>query len=178
MRKKEFTSKYTKELLAPIVTDALSIADVIKKLGLPVSGSMYRWIPEVIDRHGLDRSHFLGIRKNSGALHVGGPKKLHWTEVLVLDRLNGTKEQSPKLRRAMIESGMLYACTDCQLQDCWNGKPITLQIEHRNGNPLDNRRENVCFMCPNCHSQTSTHSVKLSAREKKARVVELVDTQA
>ena len=177
MRKKEFTTKYTKELLAPIVAESLSIAEVIKKLGLPVSGSMYRWIPEVIDRQGLNRSHFLGMRRNSGVLHVGGPKKLHWSEVLVCNRLRGTKEQSPKLRRAMVESGIPYACSECTLTDSWNGKPITLQIEHKNGNPLDNRRENVCFMCPNCHSQTSTHSVKLSAREN-AQVAELVDAQA
>lgn len=177
MRKREFTTKYTKEQLAPIVAESLSIAEVIKKLGLSVSGSMYRWIPEVIDRHGLDRAHFLGSRKNGGARHVGGPKKLHWSEVLVLNRRGGTKEQSPKLRRAMIESGIPYACVECPLTDSWNGKPLSLQIEHKNGNPLDNRRENVCFMCPNCHSQTSTHSVKLSAREH-AQVAELVDAQA
>lgn len=176
MRKKEFLSKYSKELLAPLVEESLSIADVIKKLGLPISGSMYRWIPAVIDRHRLDRSHFLGIRKNSGALHKGGPRKLNWVDVLVVNRLNGTKEKSPKLRRAMLESGIPYKCLCCEQGNSWLGKPITLQIEHANGNPLDNRPGNVCFMCPNCHSQTSTHSVKLSARI--AQVVELVDTQA
>ena len=149
MRKKEFTTKYSKELLAPIVADSLSIADVIKKLGLKISGSMYRWIPEVIDRHGLDRSHFLGVRKNCGPSRVGGVQKLHWSEVLVFDRLGGSKEASPRLRRAMIESGIGYECSECYLSGVWNGKPLALQIEHKNGNPLDNRPGNVCFMCPN-----------------------------
>lgn len=175
MRKKEFSSKYTKEVLAPIVAESLSVAEVIKKLGLTVSGSMYRWIPEVIHRYGLDRSHFLGVRRNSGPGRVGGPEKLHWSAVLVLNRLGGRKEISSRLRRAMLESGMVYECAECGLGEVWNEKPLTLQIEHKNGDPLDNRPHNICFLCPNCHAQTSTHSKKISAR-KAAQVVELVDT--
>lgn len=176
MKKNEFTSKYTKDVLEPIVASSLSIAEVVKKLGLVVSGSMYRWIPAVIDRHGIDRSHFLGIRRNSGAEHAGGPQKLHWSEVLVVNRRGGVKELSNRLRRAMIESGIVEACCECSLESVWNGKPLKLQIEHKNGNPLDNRPHNVCFMCPNCHSQTQTHSVKLSARQQAhAQLAELVD---
>jgi hypothetical protein len=177
MRKGDFCSKYTKEALAPIVSKSLSIAEVIKGLGLTVSGSMYRWIPEVIDRYGLDRSHFLGIRKNSGPNRIGGQAKLSWEELLVVNRLNGTKEGSQRLRRAMIESGILHVCRDCRNDSIWNGKKLMLQIEHINGNPLDNRRENLCFLCPNCHSQTSTHSVKKSARTKPL-VAKLVDAQS
>lgn len=177
MRKGDFCSKYTKEILEPIVSGSLSIAEVIKALGLTVSGSTYRWIPEVIDRYGLDRSHFLGIRKNSGPLKVGGQGKLHYGDILVFNRLNGTKEGSPRLRRAMIESGISHVCRDCGIPPLWNGKKLMLQIEHINGNPLDNRKDNLCFLCPNCHSQTSTHSVKLSAREKP-QVAKLVDAPA
>jgi hypothetical protein len=36
----------------------------------------------------------------------------------------------------------------------WNGNPLTFQIDHRNGNSLDNRPGNPRFLCPNCHSQT------------------------
>ncbi|AGL14805.1 helix-turn-helix domain-containing protein [Actinoplanes sp. N902-109] len=42
--------------------------------------------------------------------------------------------------------------------DSWNGKPITLQIDHINGRFLDCRAENLRFLCPNCHSQTPTHA--------------------
>ena len=32
-----------------------------------------------------------------------------------------------------------------------------LELEHKNGNSNDNSLENVCLVCPNCHSQTPTY---------------------
>jgi hypothetical protein len=38
----------------------------------------------------------------------------------------------------------------------WNDQEIILQLEHKNGINNDHRLENLEFLCPNCHSQTST----------------------
>jgi hypothetical protein len=43
----------------------------------------------------------------------------------------------------------------------WNGLPLALQVDHhQNGDTNDNRRENLRFLCPNCHSQTDTFAGK------------------
>ena len=51
-------------------------------------------------------------------------------------------------------------CAICQLDSIWNGKPLTLQLDHIDGNCLNNNRNNLRCLCPNCHTQTETYGSK------------------
>lgn len=48
-----------------------------------------------------------------------------------------------------------YCCEVCGIS-AWNNKPLTLQLDHKNGNSDDHRLENLQLLCPNCHTQTDT----------------------
>jgi hypothetical protein len=154
-------SKYTKERLATIVQESLSLAQVIKALGLRLTGGNYTYIAKRIEQLGLDRTHFLGRGANHGERHRGGPEKKHWSEILVLSEPSGYRQKAVVLRRALIESGRPYECEGCGCKDEWLGCPLRLHIDHKNGEWWDSRPDNIGFLCPNCHSQTFTFGKNL-----------------
>lgn len=65
-----------------------------------------------------------------------------------------------RLKKRLISQGILeYKCAICGLKE-WQNKPISLQLDHINGNNNDHRIENLRLLCPNCHSQTITFAGK------------------
>lgn len=151
---------WTDQQLVEAAVKSCSVAQVLKMLGLSLTGANYHSIWKYTKKLGVDTSHWTGKGSNRGSYHVGGPEKLSHDLVLVLGRRVGIKESTSRLRRAMLESGVPEVCNGCGIGSFWNGNSLTLSIDHRNGNNVDNRPENVRFLCPNCHSQTPNFGAK------------------
>ena len=67
----------------------------------------------------------------------------------------GKLKKLASIRRLLTEEKG-YNCELCGISD-YNGKPLTLQVDHIDGNPDNNLPNNVRLLCPNCHSQTETY---------------------
>jgi hypothetical protein len=80
--------------------------------------------------------------------------------------INGTLGKSGLKR--WLEEKYGYRCAECGLSE-WCNKPIVLELEHRDGNSENNDFENLCLICPNCHSQTDTYKGKNKGNGRHAR---------
>ena len=70
------------------------------------------------------------------------------------------------IRRKIIEENALdYHCALCGI-DTWREKPLTLRLDHINGDGGNHSLDNLRFICPNCDSQTDTYCSKNRGRYK------------
>lgn len=147
------SQKYSKEDIVLAVKESFSYRQVLIRLGLsPNGGGNTYLLKQKIEQMDLDTSHF------SGQAHLKG-KTHNWTpsapdeEVFVRNRLFKGSGQS--LKRRLLRLGFQEKCSVCGISE-WQGKKLSLQIDHENGDKKDNRKENLRLLCPNCHSQTET----------------------
>lgn len=62
-----------------------------------------------------------------------------------------------RLKDRLLKTGIKKnQCENCGITE-WCGKPLVIQLDHKNGNRYDHRLENLRMLCPNCHSQTMTY---------------------
>lgn len=55
-----------------------------------------------------------------------------------------------------------YQCLKCGNTGDWEGRRLTLHLDHIDGDGTNCRKGNLRWLCPNCHSQTETWCVKKS----------------
>lgn len=142
--------KYTasKEDYQKAVANSISIADVARNLGIVAAGGNYSTIRRNIAKHEIDTSHFHRTTGSSWNKGVYSTKPISKTAIK---------------NKVVRERGYKCQGENCGITD-WHGKPISLELEHIDGNPSNNEDENLLLLCPNCHSQTPTwRRGKLSA---------------
>ncbi|MGW7101058.1 HNH endonuclease signature motif containing protein [Streptomyces sp. NPDC054838] len=140
-------------VLRDAVAASRSLAETLRRLNRPAGfgwrASLKTWILEA----GLDTSHFLGQAHQRGKPGTIAARPAE--QILV--RHDGKRRTGTKLlRRALREIGVPDECARCGTSPEWLGRPMTLEVDHINGDWSDDRRENLRLLCPNCHAITST----------------------
>jgi hypothetical protein len=69
-------------------------------------------------------------------------------------RVRGHYDHYIKRYLADAQSG---CCAICGGASTWHGLLLVLVIDHIDGDPTNNRRENLQLICPNCDSQLPTY---------------------
>ena len=81
--------------------------------------------------------------------------------------LEGRVAERPVLRRLLTEE-LGYICTVCGVSD-YNNLPITLQVDHIDGDASNNMPYNLRLLCPNCHSQSPNFGGRNKGKGRAAR---------
>lgn len=134
-----------KEFLEQIVKECNSKADLCRRLDKKPTGGNYRTIDNIIKKYNLDVSHFKNEPWNKGISYYSPKRSLEEILVENSDYTNTTALKSRLFKNGLKE----MKCEIC-------GKEEHLELHHVNGDPTDNRLENLQILCIECHSKTDT----------------------
>ena len=151
--------KWTEKQLIEAVAQCNCVTHVLACLGLSPKGGNYKTIKKYVERLELDISHFESVKERMARLRKLSIAVIKHTDESALATLfkEGVSCYATTKRYAkkFLDSSK---CSECQQLPIWNGKSLVLQLDHINGNRQDNRLENLRWLCPNCHTQTSNFS--------------------
>ena len=135
-----------------LLDTSLSLREVLQKIGYNSNGSGgYSTFKREcqIRNITIPKYHYYGN---------GNIKKKLSDEVVFCENSTYSRQH---LKERIIKNNLIkYECSSCNNIGEWNGKKLSLQLEHKNGINNDNRIGNLSFLCPNCHSQTETYAAK------------------
>lgn len=150
------TRQWTDQDLVNAISSNEFLTDVLKSLQLSPTGGNFYTVNKYIARLNLDTSHF--CKNNSGQHKRGGNATKPLSYYLVLTESTILHQY---VKDRIFKEGILEKiCASCGLGPTWNGQPLTLQVDHIDGNRYDHREHNLQPLCPNCHTQTETYGSK------------------
>lgn len=83
--------------------------------------------------------------------------------------LNQEENMSPGTRRVCVIQRDGNYCRVCGCEAIHNGAPLSLQLDHIDGDSDNNSPTNLRLLCPNCHTQTPTYGSKNCSNSVRAK---------
>ena len=151
--------KYSKEELEQIILQSNNFADLCRKLGYKSDSTKTREvIQKRIDNFNISIEHFTRSLK----------KELSEENIFIE---NSDVCQSTLRRWYKKGEYTPYECSICGQEPMWQGKELTLILDHINGKNKDDRLENLRWVCPNCNQQLDTTGFTKMHNERLGKVV-------
>jgi hypothetical protein len=151
---------FTEEAARAAISQSVCWSDALRKLGYTSRGANYQTLQWWTKRWGIATDHF---DPNIGRFRAGRARRLPLKEVLV----QGSAYPRGHLKRRLFAAGLKQAiCEMCGQGESWNGRPMSLVLDHINGISNDHRLENLRIVCPNCAATLDTHCGRNLPRER------------
>lgn len=159
-----YFENYTSKEIENIVKNSISYKDFARKIGYSnsPSGDTIKSLEKKLEKY--DTSHFSSTKMTP----ISRTPENTFIE-------NSTTDQKT-LRKLYIQGEYSkYECSICGLQPEWQGKELTLILDHINGVNNDDRLENLRWVCPNCNQQLETTGSRNPQRKTFAKKYYCVD---
>jgi hypothetical protein len=135
------------EIIA-LISNSKSFLDACDK-----SSYSRQYLKKTCEEYDIDISHFVSCNS----------RPLSYEKIFCIKN----KRQNSVVKKYILKNNLIeYICSECGQKPIWNGKELILQLDHINGNPLDDRFENLRFLCPSCHSQTDSYTGRNSRNDR------------
>lgn len=145
--------RWTKEQIEDMAAACINMSEFAVKLGYRSKGC-YSTIRKKCDELGISLEHFTGVSANN---IKRSPENIF---------IENSDASQSVLRRWYTKGEYTpYKCAICGQEPFWNGKELTLTLDHINGINNDDRLENLRWVCPNCDRQLDTFCAKNAHRE-------------
>jgi hypothetical protein len=154
---------YTKEQFIKAVQASFSIRQTLDHLGLSTTGQSYRSFYKSVKEWNVDYAHFSRSKWRTSTITSSRIKPIEEYLILYDGRDSNYPSSGSVKKRLYKESLKEPKCELCNITE-WNGFELSFHLDHINGQPWDNRLENLRIVCPNCHSQTETYGGKNKER--------------
>jgi hypothetical protein len=169
MAKRKKPAYSSKEELVSAVKESRSLREVLSYLGLGDGNGNYKRLKYHLEFWSIDISHFENPRERSLRLRQEkgskGFRPIPLENILVKD---SSYRHTDTLKKRLYKAGLKEP--KCEMEGCgqtekWLGKHMSLILDHINGDPTDNRFENLRILCPNCNATLPTHCGKRRVKE-------------
>jgi hypothetical protein len=147
--------RYSESEARDAIAASLSYAEALRRLGMVATGGNWRTLKRYAEQAwaiGVD--HFDPWARQRMALARGRRPARPLSEILV----EGSTYSRGLLKRRLYETGLKERrCELCGQDEEWNGRKMSLILDHVNGVNTDNRLVNLRIVCPNCAATLDTH---------------------
>jgi HNH endonuclease len=143
--------RFTQDELRTAIARSRSWAETLRALGYRSAGGNWKTLQKYAAKWRIPTDHFDPYAASREVLYKP-PVPLE--EVLIK---GSTYHRSHLKRRLFAEGLKKRECELCGQGEIWRGRRMALILDHINGDPRDNRLENLRIVCPNCDATLETH---------------------
>lgn len=149
---------WSEERVKLAVENSVNYTEVLRFLGVPQTGNNGNTLKKKIELFGIDISHFTFSAKKRGKVK---PLDSYLT--------NNSHCSRNVLKNRLLKEGYKYnICEVCGIAE-WNGKPLVMELHHKDGDTHNNSIDNLMMICPNCHAQTDNYRGNANSKIEKPK---------